>query len=136
LVAMMQLPHHHWHLRLIVEIGTAVERWTDVLDWDTVAERATGWGMKALVGSTVHTLQTVFEVAVPEAMITFVHPKGYFRRIQWQIVRSAVREQLVAARPDAGRLASLVLPDRFSDAVALVARRAFGDRPHGASAAT
>jgi hypothetical protein len=124
LVAMMQLPHHHWHLRLVVEIGTVVERWRDILDWDTVAERAAGWGMKALVGSTLHALQCLFGLAIPETLTTFVYPAGYFRRIQWQVVRHAVREQLEGSRLNAGRLAALVLPDRFSDAVALIARRA------------
>jgi hypothetical protein len=135
LFAMMQLPHHHWHLRLIVEIGTIVERWRDVLEWDILAERAAVWGMKALVGSTLNSLAFLLGVVPPETMTTFVQPRTYFRRIQWQIVRYAVREQLEGTRLNARRLAALALPDRLTDAVALVARRASG-RLHGASAGT
>jgi hypothetical protein len=124
LVAMMQLPHHHWNLRLVTEIGTVVDRWGDAIDWDVLIKRAREWGMRALAGSTLHAVAWFFRITLPKTLTEFAEPESYFRRIQWQIVRHAVLEQFESSRLDTGRLASLLLPDRFSDAVSLIARRA------------
>ncbi len=132
LVAMMQLPHHYWNLRLVTEIGTIVDRWKDVIDWDIAIERAQGWGMRALAGSTLHAVRRFFRVALPGTITPFAHPEHYFRRIQWQVVRYAILEQLEPTRSNSNRLASLIISDRWSNVVSLIARKAsFADLSSG-----
>jgi hypothetical protein len=124
LVAMIQLPHHHWHLRLLAEMGAMVDRWQEVIDWDALIERANEWGMRALAGSALHVVGSLFRVALPERITGFAQPENYFRRVQWQLVQHAVLDQIAVSRPKTGQLASLLLLDRFSDVISLVGRKA------------
>ncbi len=124
LLAMMQLPHHHWNPRLLVDVATIVDRWGDTIEWPELLRRANDWGLRALAGSSLHTIGSVLGVPLPEAARTSIEAEGYFRRVQWRVVRRTAQEQFGGGGNTICAIAPLVVLDRFRDMVSLMAKTA------------
>lgn len=125
LLTVMQLPHHGWTLRLLLDIGLLVSLRPDQIDWRDLPDRARGWGMWALTASTLYVLDVIFGVPIPEPVRVRVRPQSYFRRAQWRLVVDTVTARLGSEAGAHGRqLAPLLLLDHVPDIAALVRRRA------------
>lgn len=124
LLTIMQLPHHAWRLRLLIDVGLMISRWPAYIDWDDLAGRARAWRMWALTASTLSALDSMFGVAVPDAVLRAARPENYARRTQWRLVTETVAARL-AGDTDARvcRLARLLLLDRVQDVVPALARQ-------------
>lgn len=132
LLTIMQLPHHHWAPRLLVDIGHVVARWRETIEWTEFIRRARAWGMRVLAGSTLHAAESLMHVALPPIVERFAEPEDYIQRLQWRLVLAAMTEQLRLAPPRLSRAAPFLVTDRPSLIFALVIRRALGQRERGA----
>jgi hypothetical protein len=127
LLTIMQLPHHHWETRLIVDLWRIALRWGGQVDWFALVHRARGWRMSALTRSTLYSLVSMYDVALPEALIPAIQPVGYFERVQWKAAGLAMAEHLEhPLRPRMMLLAPFLLVDRASSVPAILMRRALG----------
>lgn len=120
LLTVMQLPHHLWSLRLLVDIAYVATRWESVIDWPGFAERARAWRMRALTGSTIHAAASLFHLTLPPGAARLVEPKTYVQRVQWHLVLEALSEQLRPSSPRLGQAASWLIFDDPGTALALV----------------
>lgn len=96
LLTMMQLPHHAWETRLLVDIRQLVYRWRRGIEWEQLMVRARAWGMWALVASTLCAVSATFNFALPEVVREHAKPVNYLQRIQWNLVKEMVSGQLYA----------------------------------------
>jgi hypothetical protein len=127
LLAIMQLPHHHWSMRLVVDVWQVLMRWGEKIEWPVFLERAGAWRMRVLTKSTLHALGTTFGVPVaPEAM-SMSQPSGYFERVQWRVATSAIAEQLeYPFRPRVTSVAPFLMVDQARGLPAMLMRRSLG----------
>jgi len=127
LLTIMQLPHHHWAMRLVVDLWQVALRWGERIDWQAFLERAGAWHMSVLTKSTLHMLATMFDVPIaPEAMAR-AHPMGYFERVQWQLARRAIAEQLEHPyRPKVTMIAPFLLVDQVKGVPVILMKRSLG----------
>jgi hypothetical protein len=127
LLTLMQLPHHHWAMRLVVDVWQVVLRWGGVVDWRAFLARATAWEMGVLARSTLHALGTMFGVPIPAEALAGSHPSGYFERVQWRIARGAIAEQLeYPFRPKVTWAAPFLMVDRAKGLPAMLMKRTLG----------
>lgn len=127
LLTIMQLPHHHWEMRLVVDVWQVVLRWGDVIDWRVFLERAGAWQMSVLTRSTLHALGTMFGVPVAPQAMSVSKPSGYFERVQWRVARCAIAEQLeYPFRPKVTWAAPFLMADRAREVSAMLIRRSLG----------
>ncbi len=141
LLTIMQLPHHDWGLRLLVDLGLIISQWHAQIKWSDLVDRAQAWGMWALTASTLYALNSMFGVSVPEPVQHIIRPENYVRRAQWRLVRETVAARLGAARNSrVSRLAPFLLLDRVEDIISLLAHRIVSTRdlrdPHRTAART
>ncbi len=141
LLTIMQLPHHGWGLRLLVDAGLIISRWQAQIEWSDLVDRAQAWGMWALAASTLYALDSMFGVSVPEPTQHVIRPENYVRRAQWHLVTETVAARLGAARnARVSRLAPFLLLDRVEDILSLLAHRIVSTRdlrdPHQTAART
>ncbi len=94
LLTIMQLPHHHWAIRLVVDLWQVVLRWGNEIDWQALLDRAESWKMSVLTRSALHVLGVTYGVPVPPAVMMISRPSGYFERVQWRVAERAIAEQL------------------------------------------
>jgi hypothetical protein len=127
LLTTMQLPHHHWAMRLMVDLWQIALRWGEGIDWQAFFRRAGAWHMSVLTKSTLHMLATMFDVPIaPEAMAR-VHPRRYFERVQWQLARRAIAEQLEHPyRPRVTTIAPFLMVDQVKDVPVILMKRSLG----------
>jgi len=111
LLMILQLPHHHWQTRLMVDVAHLASKWKATIDWREFVARASMWRMRALVGSTVHSLGWMFGLILPDVVQRFAEPGSYVQRVQWRTVKAGVVEQLLGCAPNLSRLASYVATD-------------------------
>jgi len=127
LLTIMQLPHHHWEMRLVVDVWQVLLRWRDWIDWPVFLERAGAWQMRVLTKSTLHALGTMYGVPVAPEAISTSHPTGYFERVQWRVARSAIVEQLeYPFRPRVTLVAPFLMIDQAKGLPALLMKRSLG----------
>lgn len=133
LLTIMQIPHHHWAMRLVVDVWQLVLRWGRDLAWTELLGRAASWRMDALVRSTLHALATMFEVPLPPEAAARSAPRRYVERVQWGIARAAIAEQLEHPfRPRMTWVAPYVMVDQPRDVAPIILRRTLGaDGPGG-----
>jgi Uncharacterised nucleotidyltransferase len=122
LLAIMQLPHHHWSPRLLVDVAALTDRWATAIEWGALVQQAKDWGLRALAGSTFHAIGSIFDLPLPGAAREFAVAESYFRRVQWRIVRRAVLEHLGESGGNVGVIAPFVVLDRFHEAASLTVR--------------
>jgi hypothetical protein len=128
LLAILQLPHHHWDLRLAVDIGHVVARHTATIDWDGFMERARAWGMRVLAGSTLGAAAAMWNLALPDRVAQFAEPETSVQKVQWHLVREALSEQLGLDGARLGRTAQFLILDRPSEAFAAAIARSLMQR--------
>jgi len=127
LLTLMQLPHHHWAVRLIVDAWQVARRWSTAIDWMGLLSRAAGWEMGVLTRSALHTMGTMFDVPIPAAVMAASSPSGYLERVQWRIAREAVAEQLeYPFRPRLTWAAPFVMLDHPGGLPAVLIKRTLG----------
>jgi len=127
LLTIMQLPHHHWEMRLLVDVWQLVLRWGDGIDWRVFLDRAGAWQMRVLTKSTLHALATVFGVPVAPDAMSMSHPTGYFERVQWRVAASAIAEQLeYPFRPRVTLVAPFLMVDQATGVPAIVMKQSLG----------
>ncbi len=126
LLLIIQLANHSWGPRHLADIGALVSRWGDAFDWQGLTIRAESWRMNALWGSTLNILYSILHVNLPQQTRNCVEAESYFRRVQWQIAKQAVLEQL-SYRPNERilRLASVLMVDQLTEVVPNWSRRTF-----------
>ncbi len=125
LLTLMQLPHHWWSLRLLVDIVHVATRWTTTIEWGPFMTKARAWGMRALAGSTLHAAASLLHLALPAAVVRFAEPETYVHRLQWHLVREALSEQLRLDPPRLGHAASCLVLDQPGLAPGLVVGTVF-----------
>jgi hypothetical protein len=124
LLTIMQLPHHHWSVRLLVDILHVVTRWQGEIDWDELFRRAASWQMIALTRTALWVLITGFGASLPGEVVSRVQPAGYYDRFHRGIAGQAIDEQLGHPfRPKMLWIAPFVVVDRPSKVPAILARR-------------
>lgn len=127
LLTIMQLPHHHWAMRLIVDVWQVVLRWGGGIDWRVLLERAGAWHMGVLTRSTLHALGTMLSVPVSPQAMSMSDPAGYFERVQWRVARGAIAEQLeYPFRPKVTLVAPFLMVDQAKSLPALLMKRSLG----------
>jgi hypothetical protein len=112
LLVAMQLPHHHWAPRLVVDIGRMVFHGKERIDWDALAVRARAWGMRAVAGAALYVASSLLDIRLPAAAWTFCRPENYVRRVQWNVAARASADQFLRPRSRVAPLAACLLVDR------------------------
>jgi len=127
LLTIMQLPHHHWAMRLVVDLWQIVLRWGGGVDWHVFLDRAGAWRMNVLTKSTLFALGTMFGVPIaPEAM-SMSNPTRYSERVQWQAARRAIAEQLeYPFRPKMTLVAPFLMVDQVKGVPSILVKRSLG----------
>jgi hypothetical protein len=113
LLTIMQLPHHHFGPRLMLDIACIVHAHGAEVNWEHLIERANAWEMRALVGSALYVLGSLLQVPLPARVSAFAEPAGYVRGVQWRIARRAFLDHL--SRSPGGKTADVapfVMVDR------------------------
>jgi hypothetical protein len=127
LLTIMQLPHHHWAVRLVVDLWQIALRWQAQIDWPALFERAKDWQMSVLTRSALHALWAMFDVPTPPAVVARAHPSGYLERMQWRAAKSAIVEQLEHPfRPRVILLVPFLLVDQVKRVPGMLLRRSLG----------
>ncbi len=126
LLTIIQLASHNWTPRLLADIGALVSRWGDMFDWEGLMARVQTWRMEALWGSTLHIVDSMLHVTLPQQVRDYVRPESYFRRVQCRVARQAFQEHL-SYRPNERifRIASVLMVDHLSEVAPLWRRRTF-----------
>jgi hypothetical protein len=115
LLTIMQLPHHHWSVRILLDVRRVIARHGQALDWTELLRRAEAWGMLALVRSALSVLSTDFDVPLPPSVAARARPMGYYDRLRREIAIQAIEEQLeYPFRPRVMWLAPFIVSDRPS----------------------
>ena len=128
LLTIMQLPHHHWAPRLLVDIGHVAARWRETIEWTEFIRRARAWGMRVLAGSTLRAAESLLHVALPPIVARFAEPEGYIQKLQWRLVDGALSEQLRLGPTRLNRATPFLVADRPSVMFSLVIRRTLGPK--------
>jgi hypothetical protein len=124
LLTIMQLPHHHWSVRLLVDILHVVARWQEEIDWDELFRRAADWQMIALTRTALWVLITRFGASVPDGVVSRVRPAGYYDRFHRGIAGQAIDEQLAHPfQPKMLWIAPFVVVDRPGKVPGILVRR-------------
>jgi len=124
LLTIMQLPHHHWSVRVLLDIRQVIARHGQVLDWTEFFDRAESWGMLALARSALSVLSTDFGVPLPPFVAARARPAGYYDRLRREIAIQAIEEQLEHPfRPRVMWLAPFIVSDRPSHVPRILLRR-------------
>jgi len=133
LLTIMQLPHHHWPTRLLVDVGHVVTRWRNTIEWTEFIGRARAWGMRVLAGATLHAAASLLHLALPPDVTEFAEPGDYIQRLQWRLVQEALSEQLRLEPPRLSLVTPFLVADRPSVMFGLLIRRTLGptDRADG-----
>ncbi|HEU5298353.1 MAG TPA: nucleotidyltransferase family protein [bacterium] len=127
LLTLMQVPHHHWAMRLLVDVWQVVLRWGDAIDWAGFLIRAGEWQMGVLTRSTLHALGTMFGVPIPSGAMSTSQPRGYLERVQWRVARGAIAEQLEHPfRPRMTYLAPFMMVDHPRELPGTIVKRTLG----------
>ncbi|HLA82568.1 MAG TPA: nucleotidyltransferase family protein [Thermoleophilia bacterium] len=127
LLTIMQLPHHHWAMRLVVDLWQIALRWREQIDWLALLERAGHWQMRVLTRSALHTLWALFDVPVSPAVIAMSNPSGYLERMQWGATKCAIVEQLEHPfRPRVTLVVPFLMVDQAKRVPAILFRRSLG----------
>ncbi|MDR7554847.1 MAG: nucleotidyltransferase family protein [Armatimonadota bacterium] len=111
LLTAMQLGHHHWAVRLLVDVAFLASRWSHAIDWGDVFRRADAWRMGALARSALYVVSALFGVALPAPVAADVRPEGYIRRVQWSVAMMAALEQFQDGGREVAWLAPYVVVD-------------------------
>jgi hypothetical protein len=115
LLTIMQLPHHHWSVRVLLDIRQVIARYGQAVDWTEFFDRAEAWGMLALTRSALSVLSTDFDISLPPAVVARARPVGYYDRLRREIALQAIEEQLEHPfRPRVMWLAPFIVSDRPS----------------------
>jgi hypothetical protein len=124
LLTIMQLPHHHWSVRVLLDIREVIARHEQALDWSELYRRAEAWGMLALTRSALSVLSTEFDVSLPPSVAARARPMGYYDRLRREIATQAIEEQLEHPfRPRVMWLAPFIVSDRPSHVPRILLRR-------------
>lgn len=123
LLVAMQLPHHHWSPRLIVDIGRLVYHRAEQIDWAAVAERARAWGMRSVSGAGLYVAASLLDVPLPADAEALALPRNFAQRVQWNIAAQASREQFTRPVSRLAPLAACLFVDRAEKIPPLVFRR-------------
>lgn len=127
LLTIMQLPHHHWSMRLVVDLWQVALRWGEQVDWTSFLERAASWEMRALARSAVHALWSMFDVPISPAVVAMSSPVGYVERLQWRAARFAIAEQLEHPfRPKVMLIVPFLMVDQVRQVPGMLFRRSLG----------
>jgi hypothetical protein len=125
LLTAMQLGHHHWAIRLLVDMAFLVSRWSHAVDWDDVLHRADTWRMGALARSALYVVSALLGVVLPSRVAAGIRPKGYIGRVQWSVAMLAALEQLQDGRREVAWLAPYLVVDDAGRIPELLVRRTF-----------
>jgi hypothetical protein len=131
LLTIMQLPHHHWNPRLLIDVAHLAARWRSAIDWEAVVEHARAWRMRVLTGATLRAMSSLFQFALPPAAARIAEPISHLERIQWDLVKRALTEQLRLDPPTIGGAASYLVLDRPATMLALAPRMVLGPHVRG-----
>jgi len=124
LLTVMQLPHHRWSLRLVLDIWQVIRRWQEAVDWPAFFERARAWRMLALTRSALCMLTTSLGASLPESVASAVRPVGYYDRLRLEIATQSISEQFEHPfRPRVMWLAPFVVTERPADVLRILTRR-------------
>ncbi|MDQ7844526.1 MAG: nucleotidyltransferase family protein [Armatimonadota bacterium] len=127
LLTIMQLPHHHWAVRLVVDLWQVALRQGDLIQWPALLERAAGWQMSTLTRAAVHALWALFAVPMAPAVVERASPVGYLERLQWRAAKCAIAEQLeYPFRPRVVWLVPFLMVDQVRRMPAILVRRSLG----------
>lgn len=127
LLTIMQLPHHHWAMRLVVDLWQVTLRWRDEVDWAAFLERAAGWQMSALTRSALHALWAMFGIPMSPAVVAMSSPAGYLERMQWGAAKCAIAEQLEHPfHPKVMLVVPFLMVDQVRRVPAILFRRSLG----------
>lgn len=132
LLTIMQLGHHHWAARLLVDVAFLASRWAQALDWTAVLPRAEMWGMGALARSTLYVVSMMLRVSLPEQVALQVRPGTYARRVQWLVAMAAALEQFRDAGRGISWLAPYIVLDDVRRVPGLLVRRTLFPDAYGA----
>lgn len=122
LLTIMQLPHHHWDPRVMIDVAYLFTRWGGVIDWERFAHEAHAWRMRVLTGATLRATASLLELALPPAVSRLAEPGSYLERVQWRLVEQALLERFRLGPPRIGRAASCVVVDRPAAMLPLAVR--------------
>jgi hypothetical protein len=124
LLTIMQLPHHHWSVRVLLDIRQVLARREQAVEWTEFFRRAEAWGMLALARSALSVLSTDFAVPLPPAVVARARPVGYYDRLRREIATQAIEEQFEHPfRPRVMWLAPFIVSDRPSHVPRILLRR-------------
>ncbi len=128
LLLMLQLPSHHWALRLFADLGQVIWERSSDIDWARLQESAVAWGMRALAGSALYIVASELKITLPEGVRTCLEPENYLQRAQWRIARAAVAERLSGRDFRISRVARYVFLGHWEDIPSVVVRSELGAR--------
>ncbi|MDR7483327.1 MAG: nucleotidyltransferase family protein [Armatimonadota bacterium] len=131
LLTTMQLGHHHWAARLLVDVAFLAARWACTVDWAAMLLKADAWGMGALARSTLYVVSTLLGVSLPEQVARQVRPGGYARRVQWLVAMAAALEQFRSPGGGISWLAPYIVLDDVGRVPGLLVRRALFPNVYG-----
>jgi hypothetical protein len=127
LLTIMQLPHHHWSIRLLLDIWRLIVRQHEALDWPEVFGRSEAWRLLALTRSALSVLTTTLGASLPEGAVTRIEPVGYYDRMRREIASRSIEEQLeYPFHPRVMWLAPFATVDRPSHFLGILTRRLLG----------
>jgi len=127
LLTIMQLPHHHWAVRLVVDLWQVALRQGELVEWPVLLERAALWRMSALTRAAMHALWALFDVPMTPAVVERASPVGYLERLQWRAAKRAIAEQLeYPFRPRVVWLVPFLMVDQVRRVPAILVRRSLG----------
>lgn len=127
LLAIMQLPHHHWSMRIVLDIWQLAVRWASEVDWKVFFDTARAWQISALAKSTFYALGSLFGIPLPPEVLAMSRPNGYFERAQWQVSAFVIGEQLqYPFRPRLTWIAPFLIVDRKERVPLMLLKRLVG----------
>ena len=94
LLTIMQLPHHYFNPRLLLDIAHIVHAHGAAINWEQFILRANAWEMRVLAGSALFNAAALLQVPLPPEARGFAKPEGYVHRVQWRIARHAILDHL------------------------------------------
>ncbi len=126
LLTIMQLPHHHWSPRLLVDVGHLAVRQAHAIDWAEIRPRARAWGMRVLAASVLHAAASLLRFTLPPKFASCAKPENYVQRVQWRLVRDALSARLGLGAPSLGRAPRFLILDQPGAALTALVHRSLG----------